>query len=56
MVAIFTCLQVLYGFSGRLVEIFNNIKVDLYSRQDFLVIPFQAVEVYLDNVVPTDSK
>jgi hypothetical protein len=25
-------------------------------RQDFMVIPFQAVEVYLDNVVPADSK
>ena len=25
-------------------------------RQDFMVIPFQAVEVYLDNVVPSDSK
>lgn len=26
------------------------------SRQDFLVIPFQAVEVYLDSVVPSESK
>ena len=25
-------------------------------RQDFMVIPFQAIEVYLDNVVPIDSK
>ncbi|CAF0977011.1 unnamed protein product [Adineta steineri] len=25
-------------------------------RQDFMVIPFQAVEVYLDNVVPADNQ
>ena len=25
-------------------------------RQDFMIIPFQAVEVYLDNVVPADSE
>ncbi|UJR21760.1 hypothetical protein I4U23_024835 [Adineta vaga] len=25
-------------------------------RQDFMIIPFQAAEVYLDNVVPTDNQ
>jgi A-kinase anchor protein 1 len=25
-------------------------------RQDFMVIPFQAIEVYLDNVVPSDNQ
>jgi hypothetical protein len=44
-------------FLGRLVEIFSlKKKTSFIYRQDFMVIPFQAVEVYLDNVVPLDSK
>ncbi len=31
-------------------------KIDFICRQDFMVIPFQAVEVYLDNVVPAESE
>jgi len=43
-------------FSGRLQAMFGYIKVPFIYRQDFMVIPFQAIEVYLDNVVPADSK
>jgi hypothetical protein len=44
-------------FLGRLNEIFYLKKKTFFiSRQDFMVIPFQAVEVYLDNVAPIDSK
>lgn len=38
------------------MRIFFKRKFFLFSRQDFMVIPFQAAEVYLDNVVPADSK
>ena len=45
-------------FVDRLVSSRLMTKCDLgfLFRQDFMVIPFQAVEVYLDNVVPVDSK
>jgi len=56
MEVIFMYMQVLYVFSGRLQVMFGYIKVSFIYRQDFMVIPFQAIEVYLDNVVPADSK
>ncbi len=40
-------------YGGYLYVPANSLRV---LRQDFLVIPFQAVEVYLDNVVPGDSE
>jgi len=40
-------------YGGYLYVPANSLRV---LRQDFLVIPFQAVEVYLDNVVPGDNQ
>ena len=50
-------MRVLYVFSGRFMEALNGKRrVDRHSRQDFLVIPFQAVEVYLDSIVPAEGE
>jgi A-kinase anchor protein 1 len=40
-------------YGGYLYVHANSLRV---LRQDFMVIPFQAVEVYLDNVVPADNQ
>lgn len=50
------CMQVVYVFFGKFqrIRLTNNQRY-LFFRQDFMVIPFQACEVYLDNVVPADS-
>ncbi|CAF0901074.1 unnamed protein product [Rotaria sordida] len=40
-------------YGGYLYVHANSLRV---LRQDFMIIPFQAVEVYLDNVVPADNQ
>ena len=59
-VVISTCLQIRSVFFGKKFRWWSSGNIAnvclFFNRQDFMVIPFQAIEVYLDNVLPTDSE